>query len=385
MSRIATFWRRLLAKVHDHRAELRLCLRVTVAALASSLLAQFLTVPLAGLWAVLTAVVVTQMSVGGSLQATIEYSVGTLGGAVYAGAIAALVPHNNELSLLFVLALAIAPLALLAAVNPNFRAAPFTAVLVVLGATIVHTDPIGSAFYRVFEVAIGGITGLMVSLLVLPARAHALLIEAAADMLDLLARSLPDLVAGFTRPIDAAEVGRIQNSTAAAFARVDAVGAEAKREQMIHLSAQPDPAPLLRTLLRLRHDLVMIGRAAAAPLPDLFQARLGPPLARVVETAADYLRASRVALVARRSSPSLDPVEAALNVYAAEIAAVRRERLTRDLPGEVVERIFALSFALDQLHQNFIDLARCVTELAQSTSVPIGRIDASPTNHPPPR
>jgi hypothetical protein len=84
-----------------------------------------------------------------SLKATIEYSVGTLGGAVYAGAIAALVPHHDEISLLAVLALAVAPLALLAAVNPHFRVGPFTAVIVVLGASAAHTDPIGSAFYRV--------------------------------------------------------------------------------------------------------------------------------------------------------------------------------------------------------------------------------------------
>jgi uncharacterized membrane protein YccC len=378
MSRFATSWRWLLAKVRDHKAQLRLCLRVTVAALASLLLAQFLTVPLAGLWAVLTAVVVTQMSVGGSLQATIEYSVGTLGGAIYAGAIGALVPPYNEFSLLAALALAVAPLALLAAVNPNFRVAPFTAVIVVLGATVVHTDPVGSAFYRVLEVAIGGITGLMVSLLVLPARAHALLIEAAADILDLLARALPELAAGFTRAIDAEEVRRIQDSIGVAFARVDTAGDEAKREQMTYLAAQQDSGPLLRTLRRLRHDLVMIGRAAAAPLPDLFQARLGPPLARVVEPAADYLRASRMALIARRNSPPLDAVEAALNAYAAAIAAVRHERLTQDLPDDVVERIFAHGFALDQLHHNFIDLARCVTEFAQSTTVSIGTIEASP-------
>src|SRR4029077_15698706 len=173
--------------------------------------------------------------------------------------------HHNEFSLLVVLALAVAPLALLAAVNPHFRVGPFTAVIVVLGATAVHTDAIGSAVYRVLEGAIGGITGLLVSLLVLPARAHALLIEAAADMLDLLARALPALAAGFTRPIDAAEVGRIQDSIGAAFTRIDAVGDEAKRERIAHLAA-PDPRPLLRTLLRLRHDLVMIGRAAAEPL-----------------------------------------------------------------------------------------------------------------------
>ena len=135
MSRVATAWRWLLAKVRDRRTQLRLCLRVTVAALASFVLAQLFTVPLAGLWAVLTAVVVTQMSLGGSLKATIEYSVGTLGGAVYAGTIATLVPHYDEISLLAVLALAVAPLALLAAVDPHFRVGPFTAVIVVLGAS----------------------------------------------------------------------------------------------------------------------------------------------------------------------------------------------------------------------------------------------------------
>lgn len=378
MSRVATAWRWLLAKVRDRRTQLRLCLRVTVAALASFVLAQLFTIPLAGLWAVLTAVVVTQMSLGGSLKATIEYSVGTLGGAVYAGTIATLVPHYDEISLLAVLALAVAPLALLAAVDPHFRVGPFTAVIVVLGASGTHTDPIGSAFYRVLEVALGGVTGLMVSFLVLPARAHVLVIDAAADMLGLLARALPDLFSGFTQALDAAEVRRVQNSIGAAFARVDAVGAEAKREQMTYLAAQPDPGPLLRTLLRLRHDLVMIGRAGAVPLPERFQVQLGPPLARVVETAADYLRAGRSALIARRNSPPLDEVEAALDVYAAAIATARRERLTQDLPGDVVERIFALGFALEQLHQNFIDLARCVTEFAQSNTASTGKIDARP-------
>lgn len=34
--------------------------------------------------------------------------------------------------------------------------------------------------------------------------------------------------------------------------------------------------------------------------------------------------------------------------YEAEIAALRREGLTRDLHGDAVERFFALGFALDQ-------------------------------------
>jgi uncharacterized membrane protein YccC len=368
MSRVATAWGWLLVKIRDHRGQLRLCLRVTVAALVSFVLAQSLTVPLAGLWAVLTAIIVTQMSLGGSLKATIEYSVGTLGGAVYAAAIAILVPQHNEISVLAVLALAVAPLAFLAAVNPHFRVGPFTAVIVVLGGAATHTDPVGSAFYRVIEVALGGVTGLVVSFLVLPARALELVIEAAADMLGLLAEALPELFAGFTQALDAAQAQQLQTSIGAAFARVDAVGADAKREQTTYLAAQPDPGPLLRTLLRLRHDLVMIGRAAAVPLPELFQMRLGPPLARVVEAATDYLRACHSALIARRSSPPLNAVEAALEGYAAAIATARRERLTQDFPDDAVERIFVLGFALEQLHQNFIDLARCVNEFAESNS-----------------
>jgi hypothetical protein len=145
---------------------------------------------------------------------------------------------------------------------------------------------------------------------------------------------------------------------------LDAIVAEARHERISLLAAEPDPGPLLRTLLRLRHDLVMIGRAAAVALPEPFQERFGPLLAQVAKTAADYLRQSGEALAARRDPPPLDAAEAALDDYADAFAAVRREGLTRDLPVDTVERIFALGFALDQLRQNFRDLGRCAREAA---------------------
>jgi hypothetical protein len=82
------------------------------------------------------------MSLDASVRATIEYFVGTLGGAIYAVAIAFLAPHNGEISLVFTLALAVAPLAFLAAVNSSFRVGPFTAVIIILGATATHIGPI---------------------------------------------------------------------------------------------------------------------------------------------------------------------------------------------------------------------------------------------------
>jgi hypothetical protein len=55
-------------------------------------------------------------------------------------------------------------------------------------------------------------------------------------------------------------------------------------------------------------------------------------------------------------------VESALDSYAAAIAAVRNDGLTRAGPRDVTERFFALCFALEQMRHNLHDLHRCVTE-----------------------
>ena len=86
MKRIARLWRNLRALARHRRVQLALSVRVTIAAMVALALAQLLQLPLP-LWAVLTAVIVTQMSVGRSLKATFDYLVGTLGGAIYGGAI----------------------------------------------------------------------------------------------------------------------------------------------------------------------------------------------------------------------------------------------------------------------------------------------------------
>jgi uncharacterized membrane protein YccC len=289
MQRIAIAWGWLRTLPRAREAELRLCLRMTTAAVLSLAVSHLLNLPVA-LWTVLTSVILTQMSVGKSLKATLDYLVGTLGGAIYAGAVGTLVPHSTEITLLVALAIAVAPTALVVAINPRFSAATFTAVMVFFGPSITHTGPIASAVERVLEVAVGGFVGLFVSFAVLPARAHDLAIEAAAQMLDLMTRFLPDLFAGFTRTLDQAALRATQNRIGAAFARLDVVANEAKHERLTHFGGEPDQGPLLRTQLRLRHDLVMIGRAASEPLPEGFRSRLGPRLDAVSTTAAAYTK-----------------------------------------------------------------------------------------------
>jgi uncharacterized membrane protein YccC len=360
VTRCARLWTGLRAVVRRRRVQLALAIRVTMAALASLALALFLHLHLP-LWAVLTAVIVTQMNVGRALKATIDYLLGTLGGAIYGGAIGVFIPHASEIALLGVLALAVAPLAFIAAINPRLSVAPITAIIVLLVPTITHASPIASALDRVLEVALGGVTGLVVSFLLLPSRAHRQVAEAAARTLDRMARALGELLAGLTKGLDVDALHRIQDGIGQALVRLDTVGAEAERERTARVAVGADTGPLLRTLLRLRHDLVMIGRAASSPLPETIGMRLEPSLARAGAALADYLGASAAALRGRHP-PLLTAVESALDAYAAETAALRREGLTQNLPGDAAERLYALGFAFEQMRNNLKDLERCVAE-----------------------
>jgi len=357
-------WAKYLAQWRPRRPQWGLALRVTLASLLALALAQALHLRLP-LWAVLTAIIVTQISVGGSLKVAADYLIGTIGGAIYGGAISIFVPHASEAALLGVLVLAVAPLALIATIKPSLNVATVTAIIVLLVPTMTPVDPLDSAVDRVLEVAVGAVVGLAVSFFVLPSRAQGLALAAAARTLDLMAVALGELLAGLTGGLDTDALHRLQDGIGQALVTLSAISGEEDRERSAGLSRGPETAPQLRNLLRLRHDLVMVGRAAAMPLPPPLQDRLGPALQGFRAAATVYLSASAAALRNRRRPPSLMPVRAALDAYAAEVAAVRRDGLTRTMSGEVAERFFALGFALEQMHQNLQDLEMRVTEWAK--------------------
>jgi uncharacterized membrane protein YccC len=364
----------IAAWLKSRKVELGLGVRVTVAAMGALVIALALGLKLP-LWAVLTSIIVTQMSVGRSLKATRDYLVGTLGGAIYGGAIAVLVPHSGEATLLVVLVLAVAPLAFLAAINPSLNTATVTAIIVLLLPAMNHGNPLDSAIDRVLEVAVGALTGLAVSFLVLPSRAHSQIRVSAARVLELMAAALNELLAGLTRGLDNDALHRLQDGIGAALAGLNAVGAEAERERAARFSTGPDTGPLLRTILRLRHDLVMIGRASVVPLPADLQRRLAAPLEGIRNAMTEYLRMMAAALRTGRGAPAIRPVQAALETYAAEVAAVRSDGLTRGVPGDVTERFFALGFSLEQMRQNLNDLERCVAHWCDASDMAMSTPD----------
>ena len=109
-----SFSKRMFGALSARKVQLALAVRIAVAAVAAYTIAVALHLMLP-LWAVLTSLIVTQMSVGRSLKATRDYMLGTVGGAVYGGAIAMLIPHSGEGGLLALLVLTVGPMAFIGA------------------------------------------------------------------------------------------------------------------------------------------------------------------------------------------------------------------------------------------------------------------------------
>ncbi len=346
-------WRR-------HRAELRLSVRMTVAGLAAFVLGQLLGLPQSYL-AVLTAIIVTQANVGASLKATLDRLVATLGGAVWGAAIATAMPHAG----LAALALALAPTTLLGAWRPTYRVASTTATIVLLSARTQQVGALTSAFERVLDIGAGGVVALAVTLLVLPTRAYGVLAETAAETLELMAQDIITLFQERSTRPEAVPTPALTDRIRAAVVRVEAAAEDATRERGHGLAGAPDSDPLVRVMRRLRHDLIMVRRAASETLSSVAPGALESLAARTVADMAAFMRGAAEALVERMPPPALEAVAQALAAQDTVMSEVRRQALTRDLSGDAVGRIFGLAFALEQLGQDLGDLADRVREMMQ--------------------
>ena len=364
MPTIAASRRWLRRWLRRRNAEARLSVRMTAAGFLAFALAHLVGLS-QGFWAVITAVIVIQSSVGGSLKAALDRLVGSLSGAAWGTAVALLVPHADLVALGAAVIVAIAPPAVLAAMVPSFRVAPVTAAIVLLGAGANDVGLIASAIDRVLEITLGSLVGMTVSIFVVPARAHRVLTGSANRTLRLLAQLMSTLCGCLTGGAKADRVQRLLDTTRLAIGRIETIGSEAARERAIRLTEGPDPEPLVRTLTRIRNDLVMVSRTAAEPLTEPALGLLRPVIDRIMESTVRFMTEIGEALARRGPPPARADVEAAFDAYAAALAEMRRLRVTGDMSAEIVGRIFALGFIFEQLRRNFADLSRRAEDFAR--------------------
>ena len=344
----------IAATLRAHAGQARLTLRITIAGLTAFALIQVLPLP-QGYWVLLTAVLVVQSSVGGSLKAAIDRVIGTLIGALYGALIASIMPHGTRLDAAATLTLGLLPTAFLASINPSFKIAPVTVVIVLFSASTLQIGLLHYALDRVAEIVLGGVLGLAVSLVVLPARAHGEAAQAAAHVLDLFAGALRILLQPSVFTADHAAIQGQFARIRAAIAKLEAAAADAKREKASYLSGYPDPAPLLNTIRRLRHDIVMVNRAT--PLQGASGLLLSPALLEADAAIQNILAGSALALRSRGDLPRGATEDAGFNAVDAALATLRARPVASEDGWAEIESVVVLAFSLKQLQRDFMELA----------------------------
>lgn len=346
------------------KPKLRHSLRVTVSALLAFGVMHLLHIQ-QGVWLAFSAMQVVQQSVGGSVKAVFERTLGTFAGAAYGALVAWIAPHFHMPFWTVVIA-GIGPAAFLAALYPSFRIAPITVAIILFGHHNPGMSPSQEAIHRVIEIGIGCLVGMAASLAILPSRAHRQLSKNAAEVLDSYAALLLQLVEVAAGRMDYNSVEIKHAELRATITKMETQGEDAQRERKSRLTDHPDPDPLLRMIRRLRFDLVMIGRAVnAGPLPPQIGEALLPPLSQVAAMSAGLMRDTAGALGKEKTVAVPPALDAAYDAFAAALSSLHRNQALATLGENELARIFTLSFTLEQLKQNLHDLAARSSEFGE--------------------
>ncbi|MFG1427475.1 FUSC family protein [Roseixanthobacter glucoisosaccharinicivorans] len=343
---------------HIDPAHLRLAVRATVAAAVAFLLAWLLHMP-KGYWAVLTAILVVQSSIGASLAVAVDRCLGTLAGGALGVALAMLAGPSFSLTFALLL-LGTFLSAFLAARNPSFKLAPVTVVIVML-ADPTHAEPWISGLERVFEIALGGAVGLACALLVLPDKALGYLFPHVADALeasaDLLEAGIAALLDG---GLDPARMDALNHKVRVTLRAADVRAGEARRERLGPFSAAPDPGPIVRGGRRLWHSVIILLRGADRPLPPAVAEQVRPVLSAAAQALGQGVRGIASAL---RGGPA--PVLAATDAAVAALQA-ELERLASSgaLAGEGASlmQLYGAAAGCAYIHDNLNELAARLAE-----------------------
>lgn len=337
--------------------ELRRFARTLISCVLSYGVAKLATLPEL-YWAVITTlIVVTQPSLNQALNTGRDQIIGAVTGGVVG--VVGLFAILRGAPPLIVFAIAILPLAALAAWRPTLRLACVTLVVVVLVPASGMGSPFERPIDRVLEILIGGGSALLVAFM-MPNRA----INAAHDRASEIVLALGDLITlTLRKPDDADEAERLHQRSAVAEKALDEAITEAGREHII--------VPVKRTrgdvvdkvapmLTRLHRDALFLGKACTGD-PHLvgLSAELSATHRDALNVAADAFADAARTLAATLDADRGHQDE---NVLLARASFEKLRTASHNACG-TIEKHTVLAFVLNLLVQDFGDLIATVEVL----------------------
>lgn len=361
---LAALSRRAMAAAAAKRSDIRHAIRVTAAVGVSFALATALQLP-QGFWAVFTAVIVVQTSIGGTITATMDRLTGTVVGGLV-GAVAAYLKALFGLDAALVLCAVTAITAFAAAGRPKLKVAPITAVIVVI-ATPHDLGPWHAAFYRVAEILVGGLVGVAATLFIFPAPAHRLVVTRLSGAMNKLAYVL-ELYAGILKgETHKEDVDEAHRELREEIGKIETAVTEAQRETDSHLPGRHTPERAPRVLWRVRNDTVTVERALGTVQESPALNRLRPSAICLVEAQIKRLRNCAEAAEAHKVVERGTLLQHQAD-FEATLQLLRDERVTVSLSADAAAGLFGLVFALSSLTDNLEDLADVVDEFSRPSA-----------------
>ncbi len=340
-------------------SELPQTVRVTIAVAAAYAAYKLLDLQ-QGYWAVFTVLIVMQGSIGSTLGAAVDRLVGTMGGAFFGG-IAVAMHTGTTLSLGIVLVLVTALATLAAAIRSQLRIAAVTGAILLLTAP-PDVQATGFVIDRIVEIAIGGVIAVLATVLIFPARSHALVVARSALVLERIQKLLLSEAESLERGealVPSPEHFALRQSLNA----VEQAMKDADRERASYLADHAIPPAIPRTLWRVRNDLVAIGATLNEPLPAKAAATLGPAAATLLRAEAALVDRCASALRTTRTVERGDSHSARL-AFANTFDDLRQTRIIQALDFDAASRVFGLGFTMERLHRDLSDLADRIDEIA---------------------
>lgn len=335
-----------------------------VTASAATLLAVYILGLKVELSAVISAVVVTQSNIGGSLTKAFEQCAGSLIGAAYATCVILVIQPMDLLMNGISLAVALAPMAVLAAFSIGFQIAPVTAVIVILGAPEPGAGPYILASERLLSVILGCGIGLLISMLVLPVRASRSVVETGSRLADLLADQLKAIAPGDGTGEEAliARTSDVRRT----LLELESLVQDAVSERRVSFGRAPDGQRLLRVLKRVRHDVDLLRRAARGAGDDALYADAGGSWRHAALSGAETLRNVSRILSGTEVQENINTLVPAARGYRATLDEMRKTGVTVTLSTDALSRLFGLGHALSQLQRDLDDLIAASLQITSS-------------------
>jgi uncharacterized membrane protein YccC len=318
-----------------------------------------------GYWAVFTALVVTQVTLGASWKPALYRTIGSTSGALAAMLLfTVLGPGTVRVGvMLFVLASLFGALTVL---HPSFSAAGFTAAIVLVLGRIEGT-PFHIGWLRVLYTLLGSFVAFAVGALVWPVRAREGLRNKIANILDgagALYRAVTSAaLQGIDNELQVRQLDRqLHDLRRGITQQMD----EARSELSFSRFNEGEYQAFVEQADQLRRRLTAMAEDSALYVHAQLQPELVPSLPALVERTAQSFAALAEAVRNPSGILNVPELEAAICDLDADLAKLREQRATAPLSLDRMLPFWALVFNLREVAQDLGQLASTLPQLKRS-------------------